>query len=88
VLDHEDAIGTGGNWRSGHDLDDVARGKRRSGPGFSGPELANDGKRPASGEVGCAAGESVTRGTGKRRLVAIGDDRLRKDAVEAVEQSH
>ena len=89
MFDHNDAVGTGGNGCSGHDLDGFACGKRRAFPYIACLQLANDAKRSCGAEVWIyvsgAAGKSVARGAWKWRLVAVGENGFGQDAMEGSE---
>jgi hypothetical protein len=89
VLDHDHAIGAGGDGRAGHDLD------RLSGCDFdclSGPnilpstDLADDAKAQAGANISSEAGIAVASGATKGRLVAVRADRLGKNQAQRIEQ--
>jgi hypothetical protein len=64
----------------------MARLQWRACPDFSSAKTAREDERVLVGEIGGAAGESVTGGAGERGLVAVCDDRLGESAVEALKQ--
>jgi hypothetical protein len=71
VLDHHRGVGTRGDGRAGHDLPCCGR-RQRAGWGLTSAGCAGYGQRGVGGGFRSAAGEAITRGAGKGRLIAVG----------------
>ena len=69
MFDHDDRVGAFGGWGSGHDFDRFA-GADLAVEGLAGTGFADDAE--AAGNVGCAKGESVARGSVEWGIVAVG----------------
>jgi hypothetical protein len=84
VLHHDHAIGAGGYRRAGHDFDRLSGLDRKS--SLAGANQPNDLKRLAGRKVGGTAGKPVAGGARKRRLIAVGKNRLGQHHAQSIEQ--
>jgi hypothetical protein len=73
LFDHDYTIRPEWNRRAGHDLNCFSIANFQSaGRSSARADLANDPQGPASIQIICPAGEAITRGAYKWRLVSIG----------------
>ena len=87
MLQHHHRVGAGGNRSPGHDLPRRAR-PQRTGGRIAGTRSAphREGLVPRS--LSCPAGKAIPSGTGKRGLIAIGDQRAGQDTAIRCLQIH
>ena len=83
VLEHDDAIGSGGYGGAGHDFPGFAFGQR-SGGRLAGVCRSGDGERLVRGSFSGAAGVAIAGGAREGRLIVVSGDGGGEDAIEGV----
>ena len=83
MLQHDDAVGSGGDRCAGHDFPGFALGQRAD-RDFTGVRGARDGERDARGGLSGAARVSVAGGAGERRLIIVSGNGSAEDTAGGI----